>query len=142
MSILIISPSHALYPQVLDLRQRILRDPIGLNIYDEDLEAEKDQVVLIAEANGIVTGCTMLQHYDAGAFKLRQMAVDSSCQGKGIGKQLLQAAATYASNMGKHTIILHARDTAVSFYKNAGYHTIGSPFIEVGIPHIKMEKKL
>ncbi len=66
--ILIISVAHPYYRQVLDLRQRVLRLPLGLDIYNDDLEAEKEQVIFVAEEDGIVQGCVLLQHYDAKTF--------------------------------------------------------------------------
>ncbi len=140
MDIRIISYEHPLYTQVLDLRQRILRTPIGLNIQDEDLEPEKEQITFIAEQEGVVLGCVMLQHYDAHIFKLRQMAVDTACQGKGIGAALLQAAGVYAINMGKQGIVMHARIEAVPFYERSGYVVSSALFTEVGIPHVKMTR--
>lgn len=141
-SIYIIAKEHELYQQVLDLRQRILRAPLGLNIYDDDLESEKEQIIFIYEEDKTVKGCVLLQHYDTETFKLRQMAVDDTVQGKGIGSELVNAADVYAVQLGKHKIILHARETAIPFYQKLGYEIIDEPLIEVGLPHRKMEKLL
>lgn len=141
-SIYIIAKEHELYQQVLDLRQRILRAPLGLNIYDDDLESEKEQIIFVYEEDKTVKGCVLLQHYDAETFKLRQMAVDDTVQGKGIGSELVNAADVYAVQLGKHKIILHARETAIPFYEKLGYEIIDEPLTEVGLPHRKMEKLL
>lgn len=141
-AILIISVAHPFYQQVLDLRQRVLRIPLGLDIYNDDLEAEKEQVIFVFEENGIVQGCVLLQHYDAITFKLRQMAVDPVIQKMGIGAQLIAAAEHFAIQQGKQRILLHARAEAVRFYEKSGYHVAGQPFLEVGINHYKMEKQL
>ena len=37
---------------------------------------------------------------------------------------------------------MHARMTAVGFYAKLGYTRVGDGFTEVGIPHVKMEKRL
>jgi predicted GNAT family N-acyltransferase len=138
----IITTSHPLYKQVLELRQRILRAPLGLNIMDEDLSVEEEQIIFIHEEEGVVKGCVLLQQYDALTFKLRQMAVDTSEQKKGIGAALVNAADLYAVQVGKHSIILHARAEAIPFYEKLGYEIVGDEFMEVGIPHFKMEKVL
>jgi predicted GNAT family N-acyltransferase len=138
----IITIEHPFYQQVIDLRQRVLRAPLGLNIYDDDLAAEVGQIIFIFEENKIVKGCVLLQQYDAETFKLRQMAVDATEQGKGVGMALVNAADLYAVNFGKSKVILHARETAVPFYEKLGYEVTGEPFTEVGIPHFKMEKLL
>jgi predicted GNAT family N-acyltransferase len=43
---------------------------------------------------------------------------------------------------GIHYIELHARKSVVNFYIKLGYSMIVEEFIEVGIPHYKMFKKL
>jgi len=39
-------------------------------------------------------------------------------------------------------ISLHAREVAVAFYESMGYTTVGEPFLEVGILHMKMTKRV
>ncbi len=36
---------------------------------------------------------------------------------------------------------MHARLTAVGFYAKLGYSQVSPEFLEVGIPHVKMEKR-
>ena len=138
----IITTAHPLYTQVIDLRQQVLRAPLGLDIHNDDLAAETEQIIFVFEEEGKVLGCVLLQQYDATTFKLRQMAVDGAMQGKGIGAELVNAADLYAVQVGKHKMILHARDVAIPFYQKLGYETVGPEFLEVGIPHHKMEKIL
>jgi len=38
--------------------------------------------------------------------------------------------------------VLHVRESAASFYEKAGYKIIGHTFMEVTIPHVRMEKHL
>ena len=138
----IITTAHPFYQQVIDLRQRVLRAPLGLDIRNDNLEAEIEQIIFIYEKDNIVKGCVLLQQYDADTFKLRQMAVDTAEQGKGIGMELINAADLYAVNFGKSRIMLHARETAIPFYEKLGYEVIGEPLTEVGLPHRIMEKLL
>lgn len=138
----IITTAHPLYQQVIELRQRVLRAPLGLDIRNDDLEAEIEQIIFIYEKDNVVKGCVLLQQYDADTFKLRQMAVDTAEQGKGIGMELVNAADIYAVNFGKSRIMLHARETAIPFYEKLGYEVIGEPLTEVGLPHRIMEKLL
>ena len=141
-SILIIATDHPFYQQVIELRQRILRAPLGLNIYDDDLAAEVEQLIFVFEEAQIVKGCVLMQHYDVETFKLRQMAVDIHEQGKQIGRRLIEAAELYAIQLGKKHTMLHARKVAIPFYEKLGYITVGETFYEVGLPHKKMTKQL
>lgn len=134
---------HPDYPQVYDLREEVLRKPIGLSLKDEDLSADVLDIILVAQHNEDIIGCVMLHPAnDEQIKKLRQMAVAAGWQGRGIGKMLVTASENLLREKGISKIILHARTTAEGFYKNLGYHTTGDIFTEVGIPHIVMEKQL
>ncbi len=47
-----------------------------------------------------------------------------------------------ARDAGYKKITMHARLTAIGFYKKLGYKTHGTEFLELSIPHYMMEKKL
>jgi predicted GNAT family N-acyltransferase len=132
----------AIYCEMVDLRYRVLREPLGLQFTKEQLEAEQYETHIAATLNETVVGCVLVAAYDGMTAKLRQMAVEPSYQGTGIGKALLENAEYVASRSGFRKIILHARKGVVAFYKQAGYSTVGKPFIEVTIPHFRMEKFL
>jgi N-acetylglutamate synthase-like GNAT family acetyltransferase len=131
------------YYKVYDLREEILRRPIGLSLKDEDLSGDILDIILVAEKKEEILGCVMLHPTsDAGIYKLRQMAVLDGLQGKGIGKALVNAAEQTLRDRGINKIILHARETATGFYQKLGYNITSGLFIEVGIPHIVMEKHI
>jgi len=87
-------------------------------------------------------GCLVLQVLDDNVLKMRQVAIDTPFQGKGIGTQLVQEAENWALTNGYTKIVLNARDIALPFYKKLKYKKVGRPFTEVGIKHFKMEKRL
>jgi predicted GNAT family N-acyltransferase len=129
--------------QLYELRNKVLRLPLGLNLYDEDLSAEQDQIAFGAFDNDILIGCLMLVlKQDNKEAKLRQMAVDSTFQGLGIGKKLVLAAHDYLISQQCEKVVLHAREEAVDFYVKLGYQIFGAPFTEVGIPHVAMSINL
>jgi predicted GNAT family N-acyltransferase len=39
-------------------------------------------------------------------------------------------------------ITLHARENAIPFYEKLNYYKVGNPFVEVGLNHSEMEKKI
>ncbi len=131
------------YQQVYNLREEILRKPIGLSLKNENLATDATNAIFIAENVDEVIGCVMLYPIaDEEKIKLRQMAVDERWQGQGIGKMLVDAAEGYAKEQGYSAIILHARKVAEGFYQKLGYDTTSSEFTEVGIPHVVMEKDI
>ncbi len=38
--------------------------------------------------------------------------------------------------------MMHARATAIGFYEKCGYDRLGETFLEQGIPHVRMQKRL
>jgi len=130
------------YHEMLSLRYKMLREPWGLNYSEEDLQQEKDDVFIAYRNNGRITGCCILTRKSDEALQLRQMAVDTSMQGKSIGAKILVFAEQYAAEHGYSTIVLHARHTAVGFYAKCGYAVSGDEFFELVMPHFLMEKSL
>ena len=84
----------------------------------------------------------MLVPLDKSTVQLRQMAVTSGLQGKGIGSVLMQFAENISRDRGYKKLIMHARKTAVGFYEKLGYQKKGDEFSEVTLPHFVMEKNL
>jgi ribosomal protein S18 acetylase RimI-like enzyme len=142
ITIITITSTDPLYSEVWNLREAILRQPIGLSLKNEDLSQDHNDTFFVALDNNNVIGCLMAQKLDDSVLKLRQMAVYNEWQGKGIGRLLLNTAEEYAGNAGYKKISLHARKSAKEFYDKLGYETIGNEFTEVGIPHYKMIKLL
>jgi len=131
------------YRKTLELRTKILRAPLGKQLSEADLEGEQDQLHFGMFDEGMLVACVVIKPIKDGVTgKLRQMAVDSSVQGKGIGKFIIRETETHLSEKGFLNMEMAARETAVGFYQNLGYSRVGDPFLEQGIEHIKMVKKL
>ena len=131
------------YAAAVRLRYEVLRQPLGLEYAPEQLAEEYAQYHLAAFLeSGELTGYLNLTPVDASTVKMRQVAVDTAWQGRGIGKALVLASEQLAVRMGFSRMVLHARETAVSFYLRLGYAIAGDRFEEVTIPHFSMEKDL
>lgn len=131
------------YDEAVRLRYDILRRPLGLEYTPEQLAAEYSEIHLAAfDVAGRLIAYLNLTPLAPDIVKMRQVAVESVLQGKGIGKLLVGASEQLAKHLGYKEISLHARDTAVPFYLKLGYERVGEPFEEVTIPHFKMRKNL
>jgi GNAT superfamily N-acetyltransferase len=130
------------YNQMIDLRMQILRAPLGLTFSKEDLEKEKEDILLGCFDEEKLEGCCLLTEIEPGTVKLRQMAVLDGLQGKGIGRALMSFAENVARDAGYKKLTMHARKTAVGFYEKLGYSVCSDEFEEVTVPHYIMEKKL
>ncbi len=130
------------YQQVMELRDEILRKPLGLSIKNDDNSRDLIDTIFIAEYNGKVIGCLLVHPLEDSKVQLRAMAVYNEWQGQSIGKRLVLAAEAYIIEQAYSCIILHARKVALGFYLGLGYTIAGDEFTEVGIPHFMMEKSL
>ncbi len=130
------------YTQVVILRQKILRSPLGLKLSKKDLASDNNEIILAVLKNNKVIACLQLKIIAPQVFKLRQMAVDTNFQNQKIGTNLIKKAEEVALKKEMKEIKLHARKTAVKFYQKLGYQIISEEFTEVGIPHYEMLKKL
>ena len=127
----------------INLRYRVLRQPLALQFTDEDLEKEFADFHIAAFLNQQVIGILLLLPINNSlVIKMRQVAVNFDFQNKGIGKSMVQFAEDFAKDKGFESMKLHARETAVPFYLSLGYSIIGETFMEVGIPHKAMFKEI
>lgn len=130
------------YRQMLKLRDDILRKPLGLGFTPQELDKEKDNMLIGAFEDDDMLGCCMLVEENPETVRLRQMAVLNDLQGKGIGRALMNFAENLARDRGYKTMSMHARKNAVGFYEKMGYKVAGDEFTEITIPHYVMEKRL
>jgi predicted GNAT family N-acyltransferase len=133
------SPEYALEVQ---LRNLVLRAPLGLALTEEELAQDVHNIHIGAFRGDTLIGCLLLLPMDEKRMKVRQVAVSPSAQGLGLGRQLMDFAEALALSAGFREMSLHARESVVKFYLKSGYEIDGEPFVEVSIPHRKMKKNL
>lgn len=142
MALKIIDHGSEEYRQMIDLRNQILRKPLGLSFTEEELAKEKNDILLGCFEDDKLEACCVLTQTDPKTVRLRQMAVSAGLQGKGIGRVLMTFAENIARDYGYRRLTMHARKTAVGFYEKSGYRICSDEFEEVTIPHYEMEKEL
>ena len=74
--------------------------------------------------------------------KVGRVAVLSDYRRTGIGTLVMQAIVDEAKKLGLQRIWFHAQKSAVDFYLALGYEIASEEFLEAGIVHVKMSKKL
>ncbi len=137
-----ILPDTYEYQQELELRDLILRKPLGLSVYNDDLESEKKDYHIGAFYDRTLIGVLILTPLSNMELKMRQVAVNEAYRGNHIGSRLVIFAEELAGELGCRRMILNARKSAVNFYLKRGYEVVGPEFTEVTIPHYKMAKNL
>jgi predicted GNAT family N-acyltransferase len=130
------------YAQELDLRWRVLRQPLGFAPDAVAFPFEAESLHLVALDGGRVVGCVLFHPEGTETGRLFQMAVEPHRQGTGLGTRLVRTLERELARRGFREVVLHARDTAVGFYARLGYAPVGPPYSEVGIPHQNMRRAL
>ncbi|TVR14627.1 MAG: GNAT family N-acetyltransferase [Phormidium sp. GEM2.Bin31] len=140
------SVSSPVYQQSLTLRDQVLRQPLGLSIWEENLESESGQGHFgIIQSSGkldSLLACVVIVPKTQERVKLRQMAVRPDVQHQGLGRFLIAEVEEYLRQNDVKIINLAARVSALEFYQKLGYQPSSSEFMEVGIPHQNLEKRL
>jgi predicted GNAT family N-acyltransferase len=71
-----------------------------------------------------------------------RMAVLRQWRGRGIGGLLLDALIEQARARGDREVMLSAQAHAVAFYRAHGFVEEGAEYLEAGIPHQAMRRRL
>jgi len=71
-----------------------------------------------------------------------RMAVLQECRGQGVGSAILAALLDLARQQHFAGVYLHAQVAAIAFYEKQGFIVDGEEFMDAGIPHRRMIKKL
>lgn len=112
--------------------------PEDVELDELDMEAMH---VVVKDGERIV-GTARVLFLAASQAKLERMAILKSFRRRGIGKGIISFLDEEFKNRGTEQVVLHAQCSAVNFYRSCGFEESGLPFWEVGIKHVKMQKRL
>jgi predicted GNAT family N-acyltransferase len=101
---------------------------------------EFDQISrhVIAEARGVAIGTGRL----LPDGHIGRMAVLPGWRECGVGSAMLRALLDMACAAGHERVMLNAQVRAAAFYSRFGFKPAGEEFLEAGIPHIVMSRRL
>ena len=132
------------YKELLDLRYKILLQPLGLKFLDSYREEEANflHIGCIENSTGELIAGLILAPIDNEEIRVMQVAVDVVHQGEGIGRKLIEHAEKVAKKIGYKKIVMHAMLSVVGFYEKLGFKQDGDLFEEKGVRFVRMVKKL
>lgn len=130
------------YKDTIDLRERVLRFPLGMTYTKQQLLDEENQIHIAQYVNGNITACLVMKVISNDVAKMRQVAVEPELQGKGYGSKLVDFTEQEMKKQGFNRIELHGRENSLAFYSKLNYQVEGDVFDEIGIPHFKMTKSI
>lgn len=125
----------------MEVRDRVFCVEQGVPKREEIDGRDGEAIHLVAVEDGVVLGTCRLLFVDR-TVQFSRLAVDVAARRRGIATRLLQAADAEALDAGARRIVLHAQTYARDLYLADGYEPRGHVFVEAGIEHIAMEKRL
>jgi predicted GNAT family N-acyltransferase len=125
----------------LALRESIFCGEQGVSFEADQDGRDAEATHIVAVEDGVVVGtCRLL--FRGTIARLGRLAVERDRRGDGVAAAILEEADRVATQAGAHTIALHAQTYAQELYERAGYDEHGPTFVEEGIEHVAMEKRL
>ena len=136
--------SSSRYDELLELRYKVLLEPLGLKFLDMYREKEIGYLHIgcIESLDDKLIGGLVLAPINSEEIRLMQVAVDDRYQGDGVGREMVKYAEKRAKEAGYSRIIMHSMLSVVYFYEKLKYNQDGDIFEENGITFAKMIKDL
>ncbi|QOR68748.1 GNAT family N-acetyltransferase [Cytobacillus suaedae] len=130
--------------KAFDIRKEVFVKEQGVPLADEfdeydTLSSNCKHILVFYNDEPVGTGRLRVVN-DYG--KLERICILESYRKYGLGKTIIKALEDIASEQDISKLKLHGQTHAEGFYKKLGYQTTSDIFMEDGIPHIIMEKKL
>jgi predicted GNAT family N-acyltransferase len=129
------------FEQAMELRREVFVVEQEVEEAEEFDGREDECVHVVAVDGGRVIGCCRLLP-EGDVVKLGRMVVASGRRREGVAEALLAESDVQAAGLGASRITLSAQTYVTDLYEKAGYAVTSEPFDEVGIEHVRMEKRL
>ena len=126
------------------IRKEVFVEEQGVPLEDEfdefdTLDGQCEHILVYYNEKAVGTGRLRVVD-DLG--KLERICILEPYRKFGLGKIIIQTLEEIAKDKEIDRVKLHGQTQAEGFYKKLGYQTSSSEFIEDGIPHFLMTKKL
>ena len=129
--------------QYYDLQYRVLRKPWNGEKQSSQGEGEDSAIHLAAWDGGKIAGAGRLNFLSPEEVQIKGMAVEQDAAGKGVGSLMLRGLEERAARSGARRVVLHARESALEFYRKNGYEKRNQSYTLFGeIAHWEMRKEL
>ena len=122
------------YDELVNLRYKILLEPLGLKFLDyyRPKEASYLHIACIEQLDDKLLGGLILAPVDNEEIRLMQV----------VGHEMVQYALKRAKEVGYTRVVMHAMLSVVGFYEELGFVQEGELFDEGGITFARMVKSI
>jgi len=124
------------------VRQTVFVKEQNVPVEEEIDEFEKDSIhFVLYDDNKEPVGAGRYRIF-AEYGKVERICILSTNRKGGAGKAVMNKIEEYALSNGAPALKLNAQTHAIPFYSKLGYEVISEEFLDAGIPHRTMIKKL
>ncbi|KRL01848.1 GNAT family N-acetyltransferase [Liquorilactobacillus capillatus] len=130
-----------IYRAALQIRKAVFVKEQGV---PEELELDNEQAACyyVAYQQGQPAATARIMAESNGAWHIQRVATLKEYRHQGCAKLLLEKIEEQARAQAVPYLTLGAQDQAQGFYRALGYRVVGPSFLDAGIPHHTMEKRL
>ncbi|MFC2069753.1 GNAT family N-acetyltransferase [Chloroflexota bacterium] len=128
--------------KALDVRRQVFIKEQGIPEEIELDECDKGALHIVVKDGDSVIATARASFPTDGLAKIERMAVLRDFRRRGIGERIVSFLSEEFRKRKVKQIVLHAQYAVVDFYRSCGFEETGEPFLEAGIKHIKMHKKI
>ncbi|MEK4629784.1 MAG: GNAT family N-acetyltransferase [Solibacillus sp.] len=112
--------------------------PLSLELDEYDATA----IHFIVNDGNATIATARLREIEPKVGKVERVCVLNSYRGKRLGALIMETVEQYAKEINFQKLKLNAQSYAVPFYEKLHYIVTSPEFMDAGIPHRAMEKKL
>ncbi|HHV8703023.1 TPA: GNAT family N-acetyltransferase [Staphylococcus aureus] len=124
------------------IRKKVFVEEQGVPEEIEIDEYESESIHLIEYDNGQPVATARIRPINETTVKIERVSVIKSHRRQGMGRMLMQAIESLAKDEGFYVATMNAQCHAIPFYESLNFKMRGNIFLEEGIEHIEMTKKL
>jgi len=128
--------------EAFEVRRQVFVDEQGISEHLEFDGHDKEALHIVAKDREKVIGTARVIFIASSKAKIERMAIQKAFRGRGIGREIITFLIKNLRNKQVEQVVLHAQCSAIPFYKLCDFEESGSPFMEAGIKHVKMQKRL
>lgn len=124
------------------VRKKVFVEEQGVPLHLECDAEDSTATHFIMYEDDEPVGAARLRSIENNTAKIERVCILQSQRGKKLGALLMKEMEKYAISIPKETLKLHAQSHAIPFYEKLGYAVTSPEFLDAGIPHRAMEKKI
>lgn len=126
----------------LEVRRRVFVEEQDIPEDEEYDDYDSEALHIVAKEGDRVIGTARVLFLGNNHAKIERMAILKPFRRKGIGTKIMTLLNEELKNRQVKQAVLHAQYVVAGFYESCGFKKYGTPFLEVGIQHIKMQKQI